>query len=172
MVLMKKINLDSPATKRDLEKLVSRKEFRRAIARLATKEELKKLATKKELKKLATKEELKKLATKEELKKLATKEELKKLATKEELKRLEERLRLEIRFSSGITEEKIKEEFNKKLTETESRILEAIDDFAKEIEASREERTIVAYQTERDRKMLEDHDRRIKSLEQKVFASP
>ena len=163
MVLMKKINLDSPATKRDLEKLVSRKEFRRAIARLATKEELKKLATKKELKKLATKEELKKLATKEELKKLAT---------KEELKRLEERLRLEIRFSSGITEEKIKEEFNKKLTETESRILEAIDDFAKEIEASREERTIVAYQTERDRKMLEDHDRRIKSLEQKVFASP
>jgi hypothetical protein len=145
MVLMKKINLDSPATKKDLEKLVSRKEFRRAIARLATKEELKKLATK---------------------------EELKKLATKEELKRLEERLRLEIRFSSGITEEKIKEEFNQKLTQTESRILEAIDDFAKEIEASREERTIVAYQTERDRKMLEDHDRRIKTLEQKVFASP
>jgi len=94
------------------------------------------------------------------------------LVTKEELKKIKEKLRVEIRFSRSITEEEIKEEFNKKLTETESRILEAIDDFVKEIETIREERTIVAYQAERDRKTLEDHGRRMKTLEQKVFALP
>ena len=128
---MKKINLDLPATKRDLQKAVV------------------------------------KLATKEELKKLATKEELEKLATKKELKGVEQALRIEIRLANQETKEEIKKE----ITQSKSQMLDVLDKFLGELDTSRDERAIDAEQKSRDRKKLENHGRRIKNLEQRVFAA-
>ncbi|MBU1127394.1 DUF1664 domain-containing protein [Patescibacteria group bacterium] len=120
--------------------------------------------TKRDLKELATKKELK-----EAVSKLATKEEL--LATKEELKQEIGRLDQKIGFVAEEVKDELKNEFKETLRATESRVLEAIDDFAKETQASREERIIVSHQAIRDRKVLESHGKRIKTLEQKIFAS-
>ena len=136
MVLMKKLNLDSPATKGDLEKLVTKKEFRRELGKLVTKKEFSRA--------------------------------LAKLATKEELNQLEQVLRSEIRLTAKETKEEIKEE----ISQSQSQILDTLDKFLKELEVSRQERTIAAHQLSRTNEKLENHERRIAVLEEKIPSSP
>jgi ribosome assembly protein YihI (activator of Der GTPase) len=134
---------------------LTEEKFDRKIASLATKEGLREAVSK-----LATKEGLreavKKLATKEELR-----QEIKKLATKEELSRLEERLRFEIRLSAQELEERLDE----KSRQYRDQILNTMNDFLEEIKASRDERVVMGAQVSRNSKKLENHEKRITTLE-------
>jgi len=96
--------------------------------------------------------------------KLATKEELNRLATKDELAQLEKIFRQEIR----LTAQETKEEIGIQIQNANSRVLNVLDDFLKELDASRQERTVAAHQQIRDKKILEDHEKRIVVLEQKT----
>lgn len=128
-------------------------------------------ATKKDLvrevSKLASRNELAR-----EIKKLATKEELteavKKLATKEELAQLEKILRTEIRLTAEETREGIKEE----VSQSSSKVLNVLDEFLKELEASRDERAISADQQVKTFNKLENHELRIAALEGQKYPAP
>ena len=152
--------MNQHSTKQDIEDL--RIEL---TGKLTSKEELKKFATKEDLKKLATKEDLKKLATKEEIKKLATKEELKKLATKKDFKHQQKQidnLFIEVRRQrEQIFLLETKEDADKKF----NILLSAIDGIVKKIDDDRIERKAGEYALKRQDKRLENHEKRIKSLE-------
>ncbi len=113
------------ATKEELKVVAKNQE--NFVTKTEFKKELSKLATKEDLKNLATKEEQKTLATKDELKKLATKDELKPLATKSELKILENKI-----DKIGIT----------------------LDGIAKDLQDSRDEKTVTNYRLDRDEKFI------------------
>lgn len=145
IVLMKKQNVNLPATKQDLEKL-------------ATKKDLKKLAK-------ATKKDLKKLSKEiTGVDKRLTKE-ANRLDTK--IDSVEKTLCVEIRLSAEETKKEIKEE----IKQSESRVVNVLDTYLGELETSREERAIAAHQVLQDRKRIEDNEHRITVLEQQVVSS-
>lgn len=124
------------------------------------------LATKKDLEKLATKKDLKKLSKEiTRVDKRLTKE-ANRLDTK--IDSVEKTLRVEIRLSAEETKKGIKEE----IKQSESRVINVLDAYLGELETSREERAISAKQDAEDRKKIENHERWITTIEQKVFASP
>ena len=138
--------LDKSATKRDLEKLGNE-----LTDNLATKDELKKLE-------LTTKEEFKKVATKEELKKLE-------LTTKKEFKKVDKRINnltqiiVQMQHQMTLLETKADAErkFNIIITMIDG-LTQKVTDFQTEMRAG--ERT---FQRHEDK--LENHERRIESLE-------
>lgn len=122
---MKKSNLDSPATKGDLQRFATKKELKSGLGKLS-----------------------------------------------QRIDDVERRLQVEIKINGQEVKEEIKEEFGQQLAKTESRVLEAINDFAKEAETGREERLIGSHQQAEDRRQLEDHERRIITLEEQKFTAP
>jgi len=80
---------------------------------------------------------------------------------------VEKTLRAEIKITAQETKEEIKEE----MKQSESRVLDVLDKFLKEVDISRQERTVDTEQKICDRGKLENHEKRIMTLEQRVFSS-
>lgn len=108
------------------------------------------------------KKELRNLATKDELKKLATKTELKNLSTRGDIEVMEKSLRIDTKLALLNMERRLEN----KISQSHDHLLTTFDPLLKELEQRQKDRELASDQTARIRSQIDDHEGRIKILEQ------
>jgi hypothetical protein len=169
---------DLEATKQELLKRIAKLPTKNDLRNFATKDDLKNFPTKEDAKNFATKDDLKNFATKDDLKNFPTKEDAKNFATKDDLKNFATKDDLK-NFATNDALEKVtreivnirqematKAELNE-VKETVQQILVIVDGMAKKLDDSRTEKAAIEHTFLRHENRLDDHETRIKALEEK-----
>ena len=94
------------------------------------------------------------------------KKELTKFATKKDLEATEKSLKSDIRLSILMSEDRMELKIEQKLTKFRDSIITAIDPLLAELEQRKQDREIAADQTSGLHVRVDDHEKRIQTLEQ------
>ena len=141
---------NSVATKQDLNDL--RDELKKELEKFATKDDLKNFATKDDLKNFATKDDLKNFITRVDAKDFARKKDVDKIAAQVAVNTVE------------IVD--IKSELRGVHTKLDY-LIEALSDIVGDLKDNQIERAATNLSLDRHQSMLENHEKRIRQLEQK-----